>query len=73
MGAMAEDAMLLLVVPLVASSVCGILARRLGFSAIAGYILGSGLVVVAVLIVFFFAGRAALRATRRLEETFELS
>jgi hypothetical protein len=33
---LAEDAILLLVVPLVAASICGILARRLGFSAIAG-------------------------------------
>ncbi|MCX6648566.1 MAG: cation:proton antiporter [Candidatus Bathyarchaeota archaeon] len=41
---MAEDAILLLVVPLVAASVCGILARRLGFSAIAGYILGGVIV-----------------------------
>jgi hypothetical protein len=36
--------------------------------------LGSGLVVVLVIIVFFvLAGRAALRATHQLEETFELS
>ena len=41
---MAEDAILLLVVPLVAASICGILARRLGFSAIAGYILGGVIV-----------------------------
>ena len=41
---MAEDAILLLVVPLVAAAVCGILARRLGFSAIAGYILGGVIV-----------------------------
>lgn len=39
-----EDAILLLVVPLVASSVFGILARRLRFSAIAGYILGGVIV-----------------------------
>jgi Kef-type K+ transport system membrane component KefB len=41
---MAEDAILLLVVPLVAAAVCGILARRLGFSVIAGYILGGVIV-----------------------------
>jgi Kef-type K+ transport system membrane component KefB len=40
----AEDAILLLVVPLIASSVFGILARHLGFSAIAGYILGGVIV-----------------------------
>jgi CPA2 family monovalent cation:H+ antiporter-2 len=40
----AEDAILLLVVPLLASSVFGILARRLGFSAVAGYILGGVIV-----------------------------
>ena len=45
---MAEDAILLLVVPLVASSICGILARRFGFSVIAGYILG-GIIVGPVL------------------------
>ncbi len=45
---MAEDAIMLLVMPLVAASVCGILARRLGFSAIAGYILG-GVIVGPVL------------------------
>ncbi len=56
----AEDAILLLVVPLVASSVFGEL--------------GSGLIVIVLIIVFFlFAGRAAFRATRQLEETFELS
>jgi len=41
---MAEDVIMLLVVPLVAAGVCGIIARRLGFSAIAGYILG-GIIV----------------------------
>ncbi len=41
---MAEDTILLLVVPLVASSICGVLAKRLGFSAIAGYILGGAIV-----------------------------
>jgi CPA2 family monovalent cation:H+ antiporter-2 len=41
---MAEDVIMVLVVPLVAASVCGILARRLGFSAIAGYILGGVIV-----------------------------
>jgi hypothetical protein len=36
--------------------------------------LGSGLVVLMVIVIFFiFAGRAALGATRQLEETFELS
>jgi Kef-type K+ transport system membrane component KefB len=41
---MAEDVIMVLVVPLVAASVCGIFARRLGFSAIAGYILGGVIV-----------------------------
>ena len=43
------------------------------FSSVFGD-LGSGLVVLVVIIVFFIvAGRAALRATRQLEETFELN
>ncbi len=41
---MAEDVIMLLVVPLVAAGVCGIIARRLGFSAIAGYIIGGVIV-----------------------------
>ena len=41
---MAEDTIMILVVPLIAASVCGIIARRLGFSAIAGYILGGVIV-----------------------------
>ena len=41
---MAEDAILLLIVPLLASSVFGILARRFGFSTVAGYILGGVIV-----------------------------
>ena len=41
---MQEDLILLLVVPLVASSLLGLLARRLGFSVIAGYIIG-GIIV----------------------------
>ena len=41
---MAEDAILLLVVTLIASSVFGILARRLGFSPLTGYILGGVIV-----------------------------
>ncbi len=41
---MTDDVIMVLVVPLVAAGVCGILARRLGFSAIAGYILG-GIIV----------------------------
>jgi Kef-type K+ transport system membrane component KefB len=41
---LAEDAIMLLVVPLVAAGICGIIARRLGFSAIAGYIIGGVIV-----------------------------
>ena len=43
-AALAEDMILLLVVPLVASSAFALVVRRLGFSAIAGYILGGVLV-----------------------------
>jgi Kef-type K+ transport system membrane component KefB len=42
--ALAEDAIMLLVAPLVAAGICGIIARRLGFSAIAGYIIGGVIV-----------------------------
>jgi Kef-type K+ transport system membrane component KefB len=41
---MAEDVIMLLVIPLVAAGVCGIIARRLGFSAIAGYVIGGVIV-----------------------------
>jgi len=69
-----ESFLYLMTIALVATTVLlvsfPLIART--FSSVFGD-LGSGFVVV-VLIIFFFiiAGRAALRATRQLEETFEL-